>query len=97
MVVNIQSTQAQQNFGEVMGRAMQGEDVVVERYGAPAAAILAYERYQALVAAERELQLLKLKQAAALAEVRADYLTDDEVDALIEQARQDVHEGRAKG
>lgn len=97
MVVHIQSTHAQQNFGEVMGRAAQGEEVVVERYGAPSVAILAYGRYEQLLAAERELQLFKLKQAAALAEVRADYLSDAEVDALIEQARQDVHEGRAKG
>jgi prevent-host-death family protein len=92
MAIQIQSTKVQQNFGEYMQRAVQGEDVVVERYGAPRVVIVSHERYEKLLQAERDLPLLRLKQAAAVAEARAAYLSDDEVEALIEQARQDVHE-----
>ena len=93
-MMNIKSTQAQQNFGEYMDVAAQGEDVVVERYGSPRVVLISIERYEKLLAAERELPALRLKQAAAIAEARAAYLTDDEVEALIDQARQDVHEGK---
>jgi len=96
MAVHIQSTKAQQNFGEYMEQAVQGEDVVVERYGAPRVVIVSHERYEKLLATERELPRLRLRQAAAVAEARAAYLSDEEVDALIEAARQEVHEGQGE-
>jgi prevent-host-death family protein len=97
MAIHIQSTKAQQNFGEYMEKAVRGEDVIVERYGEPRAVIVSHQRYEALLAAERELPQLRLKRAAAIAEARAAYLSDDEVEALIEQARREVHEGREEG
>jgi prevent-host-death family protein len=96
MAIHVQSTKAQQNFGEYMEQAVQGEDVVVERYGAPRVVIVAHERYERLLAAERELPRLRLRQAAAVAEARAAYLSDEEVEALIEAARQEVHEGQGE-
>lgn len=54
MVIQLQSSQVQQNFGAAMERAVRGEDVVIERYGTPRAALVEYGRYQQLVAAERE-------------------------------------------
>ena len=94
MAIHIQSTKAQQNFGELMEQAVRGEDVVVERYGTPRVVIVSYERYEQLLAAERELPRLRLKGAAAITEARAAYLSDEAVDALIEKARQEVHEAR---
>jgi uncharacterized protein (DUF433 family)/antitoxin (DNA-binding transcriptional repressor) of toxin-antitoxin stability system len=54
MAVTLNSSQVQQNFGAVLDRATLGDDVVIERYGKPRAAIVAYERYQRLTDAERE-------------------------------------------
>ena len=51
MVVQLPSSQVQQNFGAAVERALRGEDVVIERYGTPRAALVEYGRYQRLVAA----------------------------------------------
>ena len=92
MVVQLSSSQVQQNFGQAMDRAMLADDVVVERYGMPRVTIIAYPRYQRLVEAEQELLRLRLQQATAAAAARAEHLTDDQVDALIERARAEVNQ-----
>lgn len=54
MAVTMSSSQAQQNFGAALDRALSGEDVIIERYGIPRAAIVAYGRYQRLLEASLE-------------------------------------------
>ncbi len=54
MAVALNSSQVQQNFGAAMDRALRGDDVIIERYGTPRAAIVEYARYRKLVDAERE-------------------------------------------
>lgn len=39
-VVQLPSSQVQQNFGAAVERALRGEDVVIERYGMPRAAVV---------------------------------------------------------
>jgi PHD/YefM family antitoxin component YafN of YafNO toxin-antitoxin module len=90
MVIQLQSSQVQQNFGAAVERALRDADVVVERYGTPRVAIVEYGRYQRLVEAERELLRTRLQQAAAAASARAAGLSDEEVSALIERARAEV-------
>ena len=65
MMATLNSSQVQQNFGAALDRALRGEDVVVERYGAPRVAIVDYDRYQRLVAAEHELLQARAGQATA--------------------------------
>ena len=90
MPLKYPSSEVQQNFGRVMDRAMIEDDVVVERYGSPRVAIIAYERYQELLDAERTLLLTRLQQASAQVAERARDLSDGDVAALIEAARQEV-------
>jgi hypothetical protein len=60
-------------------------------------AIVEYGRYQGLMASERELLRTRLQVAAHAASARAAALSDDEVGALIEQARREAtEEGRAR-
>lgn len=54
MVIQLQSSQVQQNFGATVDRALRGDDVIIERYGTPRAALIEYGRYQRLVDAARE-------------------------------------------
>ena len=91
MVITLNSSQVQQNFGQAMDRAMLAGDVVVERYGTPRVTIVSYQRYRRLVEAEQELLRVRLQQASAAASARAAHLTDDEVDELIERARTEVN------
>ena len=92
MPVRLKSSDVQQNFGEVVDRALLEDDVIVERYGTPRVAIVGYKRYQLLVEAERELLRTRLQQASAAASARAGHLTVEEVDELIERARSEVHQ-----
>jgi hypothetical protein len=87
VTVTRKSTEVQQNFGAMLDRALGDEDIIVERYGVPRVAIVNYRRYQALVQAERELIRLRLQQASAATAARASALTEEEVAALIEDAR----------
>ena len=93
MSSQIQSTQVQQGFGDVMEKAVRGEDVVVKRYGKPRVVIIGHERYQQLLNAEQALQRKELQEASAAASARAAHLSDEEVETLIEEARQEAHEG----
>ncbi len=94
MVVTLNSSQVQQNFGQAMERALRAEDVVVERYGVPRVAIIDYIRYQRLVEAEQALLRTRLQQASDAVSSRAAHLSDAEVDALIEQARAEAAQAR---
>ncbi len=91
MPVKLKSSQVQQNFGQTVDRAMLEEDVIVERYGRPRVAIVEYQRYQRLVEAERQLLRHRLEQASGAASARAEGLTEEEIDELLERARTQVH------
>jgi hypothetical protein len=91
MPVNLKSSQVQQHFGDAADRALT-EDVIIERYGTPRVAMVAYRRYQELLKAEEELLKTRLRGASEAASARAEDLTDEEVEALIERARTDVHQ-----
>ncbi|GIK55646.1 MAG: type II toxin-antitoxin system Phd/YefM family antitoxin [Chloroflexi bacterium] len=84
------STQVQQQFGRIMDQARADQVVVVERYGEPRAVIMDYGRYRQLLQMEQNLLRERLQAAAAAVAQRAGHLSEDEVDALIEQARSEV-------
>ena len=87
MSITLKSSEAQQNFGQLMDRALAEDDVVIERYGTPRVAMINYQRYQRLLAAERDVVRLRLQQASAAAAKRAEQLSDAEIDELIEDER----------
>lgn len=91
MPVKLKSSRVQQRFGDTVDRALT-EDIIVERYGTPRVAMVAYRRYQELLRAEEELLKTRLRAASEAASARANDLTDEEVEALIERARTDVHQ-----
>jgi len=90
----VRSGQVQQEFSEVIDQSLEGEDVIVERHGAPWVVVIKFQRYQQLLEAERELLRSRLQQASAEASARAAHLSEPEVDALIERARDEAHEER---
>ena len=87
MVIHMKSSQVQQEFGEVVDRALVEGEVVVERYGSPRVVILEYRRYRQLLEAERQLLRQRLQQASQAVSERAAHLSEAEVDDLIERAR----------
>jgi len=87
MVIHMKSSQVQQEFGEVVDRALAEGEVVVERYGSPRVVILEYRRYRQLLEAERQLLSQRLQQASQAVSERAAHLSEAEVDDLIERAR----------
>lgn len=91
MPVKLKSSQVQQNFGKAIDRALLEGDVIVERYGTPRVAIVAYSRYRRLVEAERASLRARLQQASDAATARAAHLSEEEVGELIERARDEVH------
>ena len=98
MPVKLKSSQVQQNFGQAMDKAMMEDDIIVERYGTPRVVIVEYRRYQQLIEAERALLRGRLQQASADASARTAHLSEQEVDDLIEQAREEVYqESNARG
>ncbi|MCW5853654.1 MAG: type II toxin-antitoxin system Phd/YefM family antitoxin [Anaerolineae bacterium] len=56
MAAHVKSSVAQQNFGELMDRALAGEDVVIERYGTPRVVVISFARYQQLLAEESKAE-----------------------------------------
>jgi TRAP-type C4-dicarboxylate transport system substrate-binding protein len=92
MVLHMKSTQVQQEFGEVMDQALSGSEVIVERYGSPRLAIINYHRYEQLLEAERQLLRERLQTVATAVSKRAAQLSEQEIDEMIERARQEVHE-----
>ncbi len=97
MTASFKSSEVQQNFGLVLERALTSTAVIVERYGVPKVAIVAYPRYQQLLDAERELRLERLREAAAETAAKAAALSEAEIDALIEEAREAVAREADKG
>lgn len=91
---NINATEAQRSFGQIIDRAHGNEAIVVERYGRPRVVILEYERYTQLVSLERDALRARLRRAAAAVQARAGGLTDAEVDRLLDEAREEVNEGQ---
>ncbi len=92
MSITLKSSEAQQNFGLLMDRALAEDDVIIERYGTPRVALINFHRYQRLLDAERELLRLRLQQASAAVAARAAALSDGEIEDLIDAARTEAHE-----
>jgi PHD/YefM family antitoxin component YafN of YafNO toxin-antitoxin module len=91
MPVKLNSSQVQQRFGRVVDQAL-GEDIIIERYGSPRVALVAYRRYRELLEAEEELLRTRLRAASEAASTRAEHLSDEEVEVLIERAREEAHQ-----
>ncbi len=94
----ISSTELQKNTREVIDWARtKGEAVVVETYGKPMAAILAFDEYQAYLQYKqaRAQRFARLRQAAA-ENAAFNQLSEVEAMALVEQARQEMYEQRDK-
>ena len=53
-----------------------------------------YRRYQALVAAEKELIRLRLQQVSTTVTARAGDLSNSDLDDLIQEARTETNSGR---
>lgn len=70
MSVHIKSSEAQQNFGRVMDKALIEGDVIIERYGEPRVVIIGYQRYQELLEAERSLSGLHVTYPDTSAEAK---------------------------
>lgn len=62
MALIIRSSEVQQNFGRVMDQALGEGDVIIERYGEPRVVMVAYGRYQQLLAAEQTLDSFYLAE-----------------------------------
>jgi PHD/YefM family antitoxin component YafN of YafNO toxin-antitoxin module len=92
MPVKLNSSQVQQNFGQAMDEAMVKDDVIVERYGKPRVVIVEYKRYQQLVEAQRALLTARLRKASAAASARAAHLSEEEIEDLIESAREEAQQ-----
>lgn len=91
MAAHVKSSVAQQNFGELMDRALAGEDVVIERYGNPRVTIISFNRYKELVEAARLYWLQQMERISDEVSARHAHLSEDEVDKLIERARSKIH------
>ena len=91
MSITLKSSEAQQNFGMLMDRALAEDDVIIERYGTPRVALINFQRYQRLLAAEREVIRLHLQQASVAVTTRAAALSEIEIDDLIETARAEAN------
>jgi len=92
MSITLKSSEAQQNFGLLIDRALAEDDVIIERYGTPRVALINFQRYQRLLDAERQLLRLRLQQTSAAATARAANLSDNEIDDLIATARTEAHQ-----
>ena len=94
MTTTIQTTDLRRRVREVLDRLQEeGEPVIVRSYGRPQAVLIPYpdfEEYRAWQARhrEREAWLAELGTIAREVSARA-ALTDEEAEALIEEARRD--------
>lgn len=78
MAVHLKSSEAQQHFGEMIDQAWSGEDIVIERYGAPRVAVISFSRYLKLVGEESKQE--RFSFLPPLPE-----LTDEEYDRATEK------------
>ncbi|WP_423225856.1 DUF433 domain-containing protein [Candidatus Amarolinea aalborgensis] len=84
MPIILNSSQVQQNFGAALERTLRGEDVIIERYGRPQAAMVPYDRYQHLVEVGKEQAeeaMPRTTQRAQLHEAAATYQVGREAPA----------------
>jgi prevent-host-death family protein len=99
MPVIIPATKAHRNFGDLVRRAFSGrEHFIVEKDGLPVVAIISMTEYQELMK-ERERREERLKRFQQLArrvgeEVEAKGLTEADVEAVIEETREQLHQER---
>jgi prevent-host-death family protein len=103
--VKIPATEVHRNFAEVIRRAFTGnEHFVVEKDGLPVVAILSIQEYETLMneanqAVQSKLERRKLFRSAAqnIGEaIEAQGLTEEDVDAIVEQTRQDIYDSQRK-
>ena len=70
MALQIKLSEAQQNFGRIVDKALMEGDVIVERDGEPRVVIIGYQRYKKLLKAERSLAGLSITQPDSSSEAR---------------------------
>jgi hypothetical protein len=100
--VHIPSTQVHRNFAEISRRVYSGrEHFVVEKEGMPIMAIISMAEYEAFLHeqaldVERQQRVQKFQQAARQLGVEMEKLdlSEDELDAKVEEIRQQLHEKR---
>jgi hypothetical protein len=102
LAVHIPSTHVHRKFAEISRRVYSGsEHFVVEKEGMPIMAIISIAEYEEFLheqaqKAERQQRVQKFKQAARQigAEMEKLDLTEEELDAKVEEIRQQLHEKR---
>ncbi len=94
MTKTVTSTELQTSTRDVIDWARtRGEAVVVQTYGKPMAAILSYDEYQRYLQYKRaRRQRFKRLEQAAAENAAFNQLTEEEAQALVEQARQEIYE-----
>jgi prevent-host-death family protein len=101
MQVTIPATEVHRNFAEVIRRAFSGsEHFVVEKEGLPVVAILSVPEFEELLRdreelrVERERRMKRFEKLAREAgeEIQERGLSEEDVDALVEQTRQDLYD-----
>ncbi len=95
-MIMLKATELQRNFDSLMEQTVAGEDVVIEQDGSPCAVIINDQRYQRLLDAERARLRLRLQQASAASTAAMAHLSEEEIDALIEEAREEAYRQRLK-
>jgi prevent-host-death family protein len=63
-VINLKSDEARNRWRDVLDEIAAGNDVVIQRYNKPVAAMIRYEEYLALQEELEEFRLAKRAQAA---------------------------------
>ena len=101
MRVTIRSTDVQRNFRDVVNRAGSGQEhIIVERDGLPVIAMLSMAEYETLMREreqyerDKQLRLKKFQEAARSIgqEMERLGLSEDEMEQLVEETRQQLHE-----
>ena len=87
MTIVFSLTELKRRMGMVLSKAVvEGQDVVIERYGQAYAVILSQARYQALLdAAQARVRERLLDAQQAVYQATAD-IPEDEVEAIVETA-----------
>ncbi|CAN5621737.1 hypothetical protein BH23GEM10_BH23GEM10_08510 [soil metagenome] len=94
---SMSSTEAQNNFGEVLSRALREGRVFITRYSRPEVVVLSLDAYEALVAAEPiDLDLLEHEFNELIARMQS---SDHHraVDALFDMTSEDLGQAAVEG
>ena len=88
----LSATEARIHFGDVIKRAyLKGEHLVVERDGIPVVVILSVPEYKQLIRQAKLARFERLSLAAGL-EAERQGLTEDELEAEIEEIKEQLYQ-----